>query len=174
MSRRRVRFPEFASLHAVSSYSQCKVFIKLTLVILNRHVLRSNVDKYHARQCCAQGTQLKFSRQLAHDFALKLIETAELLAFEAHTVQADEPANQGALRGLRVVRRSLLNEFALVPGGIGFLKLHLQVSNTVRVWLDDADRAVQVVNGLQMVVLFERNHSQLVVAHARLGPDGAC
>ena len=124
MSRRRVRFPEFASLHAVSSYSQCKVFIKLTLVILNRHVLRSNVDKYHARQCCAQGTQLKFSRQLAHDFALKLIETAELLALEAHAVQTNKPADQGTLRALGVIGRSLLNEFALVPGSIGFFELH--------------------------------------------------
>lgn len=142
MSRRRVRFPEFASLHAVSSYSQCKVFIKLTLVILNRHVLRSNVDKYHARQCCAQGTQFKFSRQLAHDFTLELIETAELLALEAHAVQTDIPADQGAFRGLGVIRRSFLNEFALVPGSIGFLKLHSQVSDSIRVWLSDADRAV--------------------------------
>ena len=77
--------------------------VKVTFIILNGHVLRSNVNKHHTGQSRSQRAELKLSSKLAHDFALQLVETTELSAFEAHAVEADEPADQSSLRRLGVV-----------------------------------------------------------------------
>lgn len=145
-----------------------------TFVVFNRRVLRSNVNQYHAGESRVQRSQLEFSRELAHDFALQLVEATELFAFEAHAVQADEPADQSAFRRLGVIRRALLNKATLVPSSVRLFELHSQISHSVRVRFCDADGAVQVIYGFEMMALFKRDDSQLVLAHARLGANGAC
>ena len=94
-----------------------------TFIILDGHVLRSDVDQNHARQSRTQRAQPQLSTQLAHDLTLQFIESAELLAFEAHAVHANEPADQSTFRCFGVVRRALLDQVTLVPCSLGLLKL---------------------------------------------------
>lgn len=97
----------------------------LTREFFRSIVLSGQVDHDHTHQTIVQRALLNLSSQLTEHLTLEFLVAAEGLAFVAHTVQANEPAHKSTLWSVRVVRRALLDELALVPRIVGLAELEL-------------------------------------------------
>lgn len=106
---------------------------------------------------------LELNSKVAQDLSLELIVLFELLAFVALAVQSNKPSNQGTTSSIAIWRLVVVDKLAAFPCMNNSLEFKLEILLGLGIRVFAGEGAVDVIDGTEMIAIFARNDSQLIM-----------
>jgi hypothetical protein len=137
-----------------------------TLHLHRRKVPGRKIDKNDLGQYRVQWTFLELNGQVTQHLPFQLIVRSKVLALVNPAMQSDEPGNESASCVVTVGRLVVVDQLTLLPRRNDALELGLEVCLGLWVRVFAGQRAVQVVDGAEVVAVFARDDGELVLGMA--------